>query len=82
MLEYNPTRALGRYLPLVEAQIYEVVRHHPGITPAALRDAVRVDPPESQTALHTHVARLNRLLAPFGVEIRSAGGGYSIRAVS
>jgi len=38
--------------------------------------------PESRTILHTHISQLNRILLPHGIEIRSAGGGYSIRAVS
>jgi len=76
----------GLHLPRVKTQIYEAVRRRPGITPAALRDVVwGLDPnggPESRTILHTHVSQLNTLLRPHGIEIRSAGGGYSIRSVA
>ena len=76
----------GLHLPRVKMQIYEAVRRRPGITPAALRDVVwGLDPnggPESRTILHTHISQLNRLLAPYKIEIRSAGGGYRIRSVA
>jgi site-specific DNA-methyltransferase (adenine-specific) len=69
-------------LPPVAAQLYEAIRQRPGITPTALRATVGgLGPPESRTALHIHIAQLNRQLAPYGIEIRSAGGGYSIRSV-
>ena len=76
----------GLHLPRVKMQIYEAVRRRPGITPAALRDVVwGLDPnggPESRTILHTHISQLNILLRPHGIEVRSAGGGYSIRSVA
>jgi len=76
----------GLQLPRIKAQIYEAVRRRPGITPAALRDVLYgLDPnggPESRTILHTHIAQLNLLLRPRGIEIRSSGGGYRVRSVS
>jgi hypothetical protein len=66
----------------VEQRIYDAVRQHPGITIKELRAAVWAnDPagePANRTALHIHVSRLNHLLAPLGVAVRSAGGKYQI----
>src|SRR6516165_1020091 len=82
----QPVIPTGIRLPRIKREIFEAVRRRPNITAAALRDVVwGADPnggPESRTILHVHVSQLNRLLAPYGIEIRSAGGGYSIRAVS
>ena len=76
----------GLRLPPIKAQIYEVVRRRPGITPTALRDIVwRLDPNGGPLTgikcLHVHVAQLNQLLAPYGVCVRSEAGLYRIRNV-
>ena len=76
----------GLQLPKTKARILEAVQRHPDITAEELRCLVWADDPnggpEDRKVLHVHVSQLNRLLEPYGICVRSAGGGYRIRAVS
>ena len=69
-------------LPPVEKRILDNVRTHPGISTQALRDAVWWDDPDGLTDrkyLHVCVSRLNALLRPLDVCVRSEAGCYWIR---
>jgi hypothetical protein len=57
------------------------VRPHPDLTPDELRSRVW-DVPGKRADLHIFVSKLNTLLASAGLEVRSVGGVYQIRAVS
>ena len=75
----------GLRLPPIKARIFEVVKRRPGITAQQLRDWVWADdtdggPLTDTKCLHVHVAQLNALLRPFGIAVRSQGGGYQIRS--
>src|SRR6516165_7664467 len=76
----------GLRLPRIKAQIYEAVRQHPDISAEELRCLVWADDPnggpEDRKVLHVHVSQLNHLLEPYGIMVRSQGGGYRIRSVS
>jgi hypothetical protein len=73
-------------LPPTKMRILEIVRSHPDITAAELRDLVWAhDPaggPECRHTIFVHVAQLNDLLRPHGICVRSEGGGYRIRSMS
>ena len=69
----------------IKQRILEIVRRRPGITAQELRDWVWADdtdggPLTDTKCLHVHVAQLNALLRPFGIAVRSQGGGYQIRS--
>jgi len=74
------------HLPPIKRRIFEAVQRRPDISAEELRCLVWAsDPgggPEDRKVLHVHVAQLNRLRAPLGVVVRSAGGGYRIRSVA
>jgi hypothetical protein len=76
----------GLRLPKIKARILDIVKRHPDITAAQLRDLVWADDPnggpECRHTIFVHVAQLNNSLRPFGVCVRSEGGGYRIRGVS
>jgi hypothetical protein len=73
-------------LPKIKRRIYDAVKRRPGIGAEELRCVVWADDPnggpEDRKVLHVHVSQLNHLLAPFGIVMRSQGGGYQIRNVS
>jgi len=73
-------------LPPIKHKIFDAVRKRPGISAEELRCiAWANDPaggPEDRKVLHVHVSQMNKQLAPYGLTVRSAGGGYSIRSVS
>jgi hypothetical protein len=75
----------GLRLPPIKRRILEAVQRRPDITTEALRCVVWVDDPnggpEDRKCLHVHIAQLNRLLAPSGIMVRSAGGGYRVRSL-
>src|SRR5262249_24953832 len=67
----------------IKRRIFDAVRRRPGITAQELRDWVWADdidggPLTNTKCLHVHVAQLNTLLRPFGIAVRSQGGGYQI----
>ena len=74
-------------LPPTKLRILETVKRRPGISAEELRSLVWDDPsggPEDRKVLHVHIHQLNRLLTPFGVEVRApfgAGAGYRIQKV-
>jgi hypothetical protein len=69
-------------LPPIEQCIFETVQHHPDISAEALRRRVQADDSEDRKHLHLRIARLNTLLRPHGICVRSEGGGYHIKVVS
>ena len=71
-------------LPPIKRRIYDIVSRHHGISAERLRELVWIDDPsggpEDPKVLHVHVCQLNRLLVPYGVEIRgSVSGGYRVQ---
>jgi hypothetical protein len=74
------------HLPPIKQRIYEIVSSHPNISAEELRGLVWADDPnggpEDRKVLHVHVSQLNHLLAAHGIMVRSAGGGYRLRAVA
>ena len=75
-------------MPPIKRRIFEAVQHRPGVSADALREIVWADDPnggpEDRKVLHVHIHQLNRLLTPFGVEVRApfgAGAGYRIQKV-
>jgi hypothetical protein len=82
----SPIMPEGLQLPKTKARILEAVRRRPDISAEELRTIVWADDPaggpEDRKVLHVHVSQLNRQLAPYGIMVRSQGGGYRIRSVS
>jgi hypothetical protein len=82
----QPIPLTGLRLPPIKTRIYEAVQRHPDISAEELRSLVWADDPnggpEDRKVLHVHVAQLNQLLAPHGIMVRSAGGGYRVRSTS
>jgi hypothetical protein len=68
-------------LPPIERRIFEAVQHHPGISAEELRRQVQADNSEDRKHLHLCIARLNTLLRPHGITVRSEGGLFQMRAV-
>jgi hypothetical protein len=70
-------------LPPIKQRIFDAVKRRPGISAEELRGVVWADDlnggPEDRKVLHVHVSQLNQLFAPFGIMVRSQGGGYQIR---
>jgi hypothetical protein len=81
----QPIAPAGLRLPPIKQRIYEAVQRHPDISAEELRCLVWADDPnggpEDRKTLHVHVSQLNQLLTPYGVMVRSQGGGYRIRSV-
>jgi hypothetical protein len=80
----QPIPPEGLRLPRIKERILEAVKRRPGISAEELRTIVWADDPnggpEDRKVLHVHVSQLNQLLAPFGIMVRSQGGGYQIRS--
>ncbi len=71
-------------LPPIKQKIYSIVSWHHGISAEHLRELVWIDDPcggpEDRKVLHVHVCQLNRLLAPYGIEVRgSISSGYRVQ---
>jgi hypothetical protein len=67
-------------LPPLEQRLFEAVRQ--GISAEELRRQVQANDGEDRRLLHLHIARLNTLLRPHGITIRSEGGIYRTRSTS
>jgi hypothetical protein len=67
-------------LPPIERRIFEAVQQ--GISAEELRRQVQADNSEDRKLLHLRIARLNSLLRPYGITIRSEGGIYRTRSTS
>ena len=67
-------------LPLIERRIFEAVQQ--GISTEELRRRVQADDSEERKLLHLRIARLNTLLRPHGITIRSEGGIYRTRSTA
>ena len=82
----QPIPPKGLRLPRIKQRILEIVQSHPDISAEELRGVVWADDPnggpENRKVLHVHVSQLNQLLAPYGICVRSAGGGYRVRSTS
>ena len=80
----SPIVPEGLQLPKTKARILEAVRRRPDISAEELRCLVWADDPnggpEDRKVLHVHVSQLNHLLEPYGIRVRSQGGGYRIRS--
>jgi DNA-binding SARP family transcriptional activator len=73
-------------LPPIKRRIYDIVNRHHGISAERLRELVWIDDPsggpEDRKTIHIHVHQLNRLLRPYGIEVRgSVSGGYRVQSV-
>jgi hypothetical protein len=71
-------------LPRIKRRILDIVSRRPGISAERLRELVWADDPaggpECRHTLFVHIHQLNRLLAPFGIEVRGhVSDGYHVR---
>jgi len=75
----------GLRLPPIKQRIFDAVQRRPDISAEELRCLVWADDPsggpECRHTIFVHVSQLNDLLAPYGICVRSEGGGYRIRSV-
>ena len=65
-------------LPPFERRLFEAAQQ--GISAEELRRQVQADDSEDRKLLHLHIARLNTLLRPHGICVRSEGGIYRTRS--
>jgi hypothetical protein len=65
-------------LPPFERRLFEAAQQ--GISAEELRRQVQAD--GDRKLLHLHIARLNTLLCPHGICVRSEGGIYRTRSAS
>jgi DNA-binding response OmpR family regulator len=73
----------GIALPRIKRRILDLIHRHPGISAERLRDLIWNDDPNGgpdRKVIHVHIAQLNKLLLPFGIEVRGhVSNGYRVQ---